>query len=226
MPYTYIDILKKESTKIIEDCFLQYFLNYPQHFEDSQNSNIERNINKQNSTITKQEDILKEGKTRIKEEIEKFLAFQILVIRLHTLSGEIQENLKKSLEDQLDNSLRENIKIPRDITDNINQININIEESNKKINKLPKIENTIEEIKEEINKLAKIENNIVERLTNKNSPLCTKEAQSELNIKVAKIEGKLSSSFWMTISTTATTIISIIGGILLIYSKIIPANIT
>ena len=237
----YLNILKEESTEILESYLIDHFINYPEHFHRLQNNDIIR-----------QENTLENGKTRIKEEIKEFLAFQILVIRLHTLPGDIQKNLEEFLE--------------KDVKNNINQINTKIKESSIKINKLPKIENRIENIEEKIDelskiedkiieklinedsplctkeeqnelnikvtniekkldKLLKIEDNIVKRLTDENSPLCTKEEQNKLNIKVANIEGKLSTNFRTTISAAVTTVISIVGGMLLIYNKAIPTNI-
>ncbi len=80
---------------------------------------------------------------------------------------------------------------------------------------LSQVNNQLEKVEEKINKLPGIQE-ITRELAHNDSPLCTKDNLSDIAVQVAEIKGKLSINFWVTV----TTVVSVLGGILLIYMRL------
>lgn len=130
-----------------------------------------------------------------KKDIENFKKYSneinnVLELKL-TNFGEKFDNLNRSfelLEQKIESNSHAIKRLRQDDLDKINE----------KLKNIPTLQDLTKE------------------LVNENSPLATQKEMQDLALKVAEINGKLSTNFWGIV----VTLISVLGGILLIYNRL------
>ena len=150
---------------------------------------LEIDLTKQSKDLEKTNENVKSILSSVHTEVDRMDTFNT---NLHSLFTERIDGIKKDVNGLIDRDIPALAKIS-----DIHSIK----------DRLIKLENNIDNLpglKE-----------ITENLTHDNSPLCTKEDLAKLTVQVAEIKGKSSINFWATIAT----MISVLSGILLIYSR-------